>query len=92
MNTETFTTPSPELKQHAQDLHRDANLVAQDIKNQASAGLQEIKTEAHARLREAKGSAADFYDCARSFTAEHPLSVFGAGFITGIVLATWHRK
>jgi len=92
MNTEILTTPSPELKQHAQDLRRDANLLAQDVKNQATAGLQEIKTEAHARLHEVRESGADLYNSAKSFAAEHPFSVFGAGLVTGIVFASWHRK
>jgi len=92
MKTETFTSPSPELKQHVQDLHHDANLVVQDVKNQADDDFQEIKTEANTRLQEARGIASSLYDLLKSFTAEYPLSVFAAGLITGVVLAAWRRK
>jgi ElaB/YqjD/DUF883 family membrane-anchored ribosome-binding protein len=92
MNTEILTTPSPELKQHAQDLRRDAGNVTQDLKKQASAGFEEVKKEAHARLQETKGAASDLYDAFRNFAAEHPFKAFGIGVFTGIVLATWRRN
>ncbi len=92
MNTEILPSPSPELKQHAQDLRRDANLVAKDVKHQAAAGFQEIKTEANARFQDAKGTAGDLYDSFTSFAAEHPVSIFGAGLVTGIIFASWYKK
>ena len=92
MNTDILTTPSPELKKHAQDLRRDANLVTQDVKNQASAGFQEIKSEAHARLEDAKGSALGLYDSFKKFAVEHPAGVFSAGLVAGIVLTSRFRK
>lgn len=92
MNTETLTTPSPGLRQHVQDLREDAGKVAQDLKKQARAGLQEVKTEANARLQDVKGTAADLFEAFRDFAAQHPLKTFGAGVVTGIVLATWRRR
>ena len=92
MNTDILTRPSPDLKQHTQDLRRDANLVAQDVKNQAAAGLQEIKSEANARLEDAKGTALDLYDSFKRFAVEHPAGVFSAGLVAGIVLTSRFRK
>jgi ElaB/YqjD/DUF883 family membrane-anchored ribosome-binding protein len=92
MNTDILTTPSPELKQHAQDLRRDAGNVTEDLKRQASAGFEEVKKEAHARLQETKGAALDLYDAFRNFVAEHPFKAFGIGVVTGIVLANWRRN
>ena len=85
MNTETLTKPSPELKQHVQELRRDAGLVAQDVKNQASDGFQEIKTEA-------QNTVSTLYESIGKFVAAYPLSVFGVGVVTGLVLASRHRK
>jgi len=87
MNADTLTTPSPELKQHTQDLRRDAGLVAKDVKNQAAEGLEQVKAEAASRIQEARGTAADLYDSARSFVAEHPLGSFCLGVVAGILLA-----
>jgi ElaB/YqjD/DUF883 family membrane-anchored ribosome-binding protein len=92
MNTEILTTPSPELKQHAQDLRQDAGKVTHDLKNQARAGFQEVKSEANARLQEAKVTAAELFEAFRGFAAQHPFKTFGAGIVTGIVLATWRRR
>jgi ElaB/YqjD/DUF883 family membrane-anchored ribosome-binding protein len=92
MNTETLTTPSPELKQHVQDLRQDAGKVAQDLKTQARDGFQEVKTEANARFQNAKGTASDLFEAFRDLAAQHPFKTFGAGVVTGIVLATWRRK
>jgi hypothetical protein len=92
MNAETLLTPSRELKKHSHDLQQDAELVVKDVKNQTSAGLQEIKREANMRLQEAKGNISNLYDSLKDFTAAHPLSIFGVGLVTGIVLAAWRRK
>jgi len=92
MNTEILTTPSPELKQHAQDLRRDARNVTQDLKNQASAGFEEVKTEANARLQDARGTVSDLYDSFRNFAAKHPFKAVGIGIVTGIVPATWRKS
>jgi len=92
MNTELLTKPSPELKQHAQDLRRDAGLVGQDVKNQAAAGFQEVKKEAQTRLEDARGVVADFQDLAKSFAREHPFGLFAAGIVAGIVVAGFRRK
>ena len=88
MNTETLITPSPELRQHVQDLREDAAKVAQDLKTQARAGLQEVKTEANTRLQDVRGTAADLFEAFRDFAADHPFKTFGAGVVIGIVLAT----
>jgi len=87
MNTETLTTPSPELKQHLQDLRREADNVTQDIKKQASAGLQEIQTEANNRIQDAKGTAADLFSAVKDFAAQHPLKTFAAGIVVGFFLS-----
>jgi ElaB/YqjD/DUF883 family membrane-anchored ribosome-binding protein len=92
MNTETLTTPSPELKQHMQDLRENVGNVAQDVKNQASDGLQQVQTEANARLEQAKGNASELITALRDFAAQHPLKAFGVGVLTGFILASWRRS
>jgi len=92
MNTQILTSPSPELKQHLEDLRQDAGNVTQDIKNQATAGFHEVKAEATARLQETKGTALGLFDTFRNFASEHPFKAFGMGIVTGIVLASWRRS
>ena len=92
MNTETLTAPSPELKQHAQDLRNDVGKVTQDVKKQAREGFQEVKSEANARLQQAQVTASDLFESFKGFAAEHPLKTFGAGIVAGIILASWRRR
>jgi len=92
MNTETLTTPSPELKKHLNDLGRDANQVVRDVKKQANDGLQEIKSEATNRFENAKGTAQDVFNTAKDFVAAHPFSAFGAGVAAGLLISSCRRK
>jgi ElaB/YqjD/DUF883 family membrane-anchored ribosome-binding protein len=103
MNNEPFTTPSPELKQHGQDLKdhategaknikQDAQNIAQDVRKQASQGVQALRDEAGNRVQDAKGKANELIDAARSYATEHPFSTFGYGVLTGLIIAAWRRK
>jgi ElaB/YqjD/DUF883 family membrane-anchored ribosome-binding protein len=98
MNTEPFTTPSPDLQQHtkdlkdhatqgAQDLKQDVGNVAQDVKNQATQGVQAVKDEANARFGDAKQKAGDLYESAKSYAAANPLTTFGFGILVGLFLS-----
>jgi ElaB/YqjD/DUF883 family membrane-anchored ribosome-binding protein len=102
MNTEPFTAPSPELKQHAQDLkdhavkgakdlREDAGNVAQDVKNQARRGVGAVKDEASARFEEAKGKAVDLMQAAKDYAAQNPLHALGLGVLIGMILARRRR-
>lgn len=103
MDTNSLTTPSPELKQHAQDLkdhatkgvndlRKDARNIAGDVKDHASRGYDAIKDEANDRLGDAKDKANDLISAARNYASENPLSAFGFGVLAGLILATWRRR
>jgi ElaB/YqjD/DUF883 family membrane-anchored ribosome-binding protein len=98
MNTDAFTTPSPELQQHAQDLkdhategvnnlRNDVGNVAKDVKDHANRGVQAVKDEANNQYGQAKDKAMDFYETAKSYASEHPLHAVGFGILLGLFLA-----
>ena len=103
MDTESLTTPSPELKQHAKDLKdhatqgaqqvkKDVVNVAQDVKDHATRGVQAVRDEAKNQLGDAKDKASDLFETARQYGSDHPLTAFGVGVLAGLVLATWRRR
>ena len=103
MNTEAFTTPSPELKQHAKDLkdhategaqnlRNDLGNVAQDVKDHANRGVKAVKEEASNQLQGAQDKAVDLWETARQFATEHPGKTFGLGVLTGLFLAFRFRR
>jgi len=103
MNTDTLTTPSPEMKKHAQDLKdhaqegvenikKDAKNLAGDVKDHASRSYDVVREEATRRVGDAKEKATDLVTAARDYCKENPLSAFGIGVFVGLVLATWRRR
>ncbi len=102
MNTEELTTPSPELKQHAQELkdhavegaknlHRDVRNVAQDVKEHANRGVAAVREEASARFDEARSKTNDLFETAKNYAADHPLHAVGFGILVGMFLARRRR-
>jgi ElaB/YqjD/DUF883 family membrane-anchored ribosome-binding protein len=102
MNNDTLTTPSPEMKQHAQDLKdhategaqnlkKDVTNLAGDVKDHARRGAQAVKEEAGARLEAVQDKASNFVDLAKAYAQEHPFHAFGFGVLTGLFLAWRHR-
>jgi ElaB/YqjD/DUF883 family membrane-anchored ribosome-binding protein len=98
MNTEQLTTPSPEMKQHAQDLknhakegvdniRKDATNLAQDAKDHASRGIDAVKQEATTRISNAKGKASDLLSSVKDYAVQNPLHAFGFGVLVGLFLA-----
>jgi len=98
MNTEPFTKPSDDLKQHTQDLkdhatqgvenlQGDVGNLAQDVRNQANQGYQSVKDEANARIGDVRGKANDLVEVAKAYAREHPLRTFGIGVLVGMFLA-----
>ncbi len=102
MDTEALTTPSPEMKKHANDLKNhaqegvqnlkdDAANLAQDAKDHVNRSKDMLKDEASARIGEAKGKAADLLQTVKTYAAENPLHAFGVGVLVGIFLARRRR-
>jgi ElaB/YqjD/DUF883 family membrane-anchored ribosome-binding protein len=98
MNADTLTTPSPEMKRHAQDLkehategaqniRNDVNNLAGDVKDHAKRNVQAVKDEAGAHLQRVQDKASNFVDLARAYAVEHPLHAFGVGVLLGVFLA-----
>jgi ElaB/YqjD/DUF883 family membrane-anchored ribosome-binding protein len=102
MNTETLTTPSPEMKQHTQDLkdhategvqnlRQDASNLAQDAKDHVRRNVDGVRQEANARYQDAKGKATDLWESAKTYASQNPLHAFGVGILVGLFLARRRR-
>jgi len=102
MNTEALTTPSPELKQHAQDLKdhatqgakdikKDVGHLAKDVKDHANRSVDILKDEANSRLGEFRGRATDLVQTVKDYASENPLHAFGVGVLIGLFLARRRR-
>jgi ElaB/YqjD/DUF883 family membrane-anchored ribosome-binding protein len=102
MNNEAFTAPSPELKEHAQDLkdhatkgakdiRKDVTNIAGDVKKQATRGFEAVRDEANARVSDAQDKASDFLESARDYATQHAATTFGIGVLVGLFLASRRR-
>jgi ElaB/YqjD/DUF883 family membrane-anchored ribosome-binding protein len=103
MNTDALTTPSPELKQHAQDLKdhategaqnlkKDVTNVAHDLKDHANRGVKAVKEEANNQFQGAQEKASDLWEAVQAFAKEHPGRTFGAGVLAGLFLGFRFRR
>jgi ElaB/YqjD/DUF883 family membrane-anchored ribosome-binding protein len=91
MNAETLTTPVTKLPEHVQDLRRSANNIAQDLKTEATSRITDAKAEVQSRIEDARGQAQDTFEVVKGFATEHPFAVFGAGLVTGLLIAGWRK-